>query len=307
MKLQGVTILRISDFRRFFDLDEFLAKKKEFSELITLYGARYFCDKPKEIYLCGVIKNWINGSTVNAKISDGQFYINGDKEKYELGVLKQQIDKYKNQLSFKDLYGLTALCLLAGANETNCTFVPDYGLIMGGDNGEAFVSLHNDVEYPQAKEMHDGAFRLRVIANIHAGHPIKITVGTQQMILKEKQCVTSIFSNSGCVTLLDREASDLPRIYAYLEPNGEYRCANLKISGAETSIIPNIASVWLEPGAGIAYITTKGEIVFDKDKCFALKQRLNNFQRNAEGRKLLAIKKTDNGHYILYTDSQIDY
>lgn len=314
MKLQGVIILRIADFQRFFDLDEFLVKKKEFFELMSQYGSRPFCNTPQERDLCGVVRNWINGDSFTADIRDSQFIINGanGRSSFPLGVLKAQVEKYRDKLGFKDIHGLTALYLLAGANDKTCSFIPDYGIFItekaGVDNGNNFISLHKDTELAKANSVSTNAFRLRVLANINVGGPVKVSVEKEETILQEGQCITAIFSDSGCVTLLDREASALPGVYAALVPDKAHKCANLKLShDGYTETIAGVTSVWVEPGVGVAYVTADGNVVYDKDKCYKLNSRVSIFNRNANGRKLLAIKKTDSGNYVLYTNTQIDH
>ena len=48
MKLQGVEILRISDFRRFFTIEEFILNKEAFSHLFSYIDVNLFCDTTEE-------------------------------------------------------------------------------------------------------------------------------------------------------------------------------------------------------------------------------------------------------------------
>lgn len=314
MKLQGVLILRISDFRRFFDLDEFLVKKQEFSELMRLQGSGPFCDTAKERFLCGIVRNWINRDPFLAEIKNDKFVVNCGNEKaaYPLGVLKTQVDKYKSQLGFKDLYGIVALCLLAGANRKDCAFTSDFGSLVnertGNDCGSAFVLLHKDTELPMADATAKGNFRIRVFANVNASSPVTVKTTKAEVTLQEGQCVTAVFSDSGCVALLPREAAALPTIHASLVPDKGNKRANLVISHeGQVKTIHGVASVWVEPGAGVAYVTDAGEVVYDAPKCYKLRSRLTIFDKCRGDRKLIAINKTDSGNYVLYTNSQIDY
>ena len=314
MKLQGVIILRITDFQRFFDLDEFLVKKDEFCELMKRYGSRPFCNTKQERDLCGVVRNWINGGVITAEIRNDHFIINGANGRFlfPLGVLKEQIDKYYEKLGFNDIYGLTALYLLAGVNNKDCSFIPDYGIFFNDKKGicteNSFISLHKDIVLPKAESKSKDVFRLCVLANINAGSPIRISIDNDEVVLKEGQCIAGVFSESGCVTLLNREASVPPSVYAVLIPNMTHKCADLQLStDGKTRSIAGVSTVWVEPGAGVAYVTAAGDVVYDKNLCYKLNSRVSIFKKNVKERKLLAIKKTDAGNYVLYTNSQIDH
>ncbi len=314
MKLQGVIILRISDFQRFFDLDEFLVKKNEFLELLARYGTRLFCNTLQERDLCGIVRNWLNGVPISAEISAGKLIVHGvnGRNCYPLGVLQEQIDKYSGKLGFKDLYGLTAVYLLAGVNKADCPFKPDYGIMVNEKtdtiSDENFISLHKDISLPVSDSASEGVFCVRVFANINAGIPIKVSTGDEEVILKEGQCVTAIFSDSGCVTLLCREISPMPGVYATMVPDKANKCANLVINrDSDTQVVTDVTSVWEEGGSDLAYVTAAGKVGYDKVKCYNLDRRLSVFFRNANGRKLLAIKKKPSGNYLLYTDTRIEY
>lgn len=126
--------------------------------------------------------------------------------------------------------------------------------------------------------------------------------------LQEGQCLTAVYSDSGCVALLPREAAELPTIHASLVSDKANKRANLVISReGRSKTIPGITSVWVEPGAGVAYVTDAGEVVYDAQKCYKLRSRLAIFDKCKGDRKLIAISKTDSGNYVLYTNSQIDY
>lgn len=313
MKLQGVIILRISDFQRFFDLEEFLVKNKEFLELMSLYGSRPFCKTAPERDLCGVVRNWLKGDSVTAEIKSGQLLIDGanGRSAFPLGRLKSEVEKYSDKLGFKDLYGLAALYILAGVNQNGSTLQPDFGVFYnhktGNDTQEDFISLHKDTDLPAAKSGSKGNFRLRTLANITAGRPIRLRAGEEEVTLNEGQCVTGIFSDDGCVTLLNSEASSLPSTHAILVPDKQHKRANLQLNHqGSTSIIPGVTSVWMETG-GAAYVTADGKVGYDPEKCYNLNNRLSLFFRYAKDRKLLAIKKTETGSYVLYTDKQIEY
>lgn len=331
MKLQGVIILRISDFQRFFDLEEFLVKNQEFLELMSQYGSGYFCKTGRPIVtthqlsspemrereeaiardLCGVVRNWLKGDSFTAEIKSDQLFIRGGSTALPLGRLKGEVDKYRDKLGFKDIYGLVALYILAGVNQPGSTLQPDFGVFYnhktGNDTQEDFISLHKDTVLPASKAGSKSNFRLRIFANLTAGRPIKLKAGAEEVTLKEGQCVTGIFSDDGCVTLLNSEASSLPSTHAILVPDKQHKRANLQLNHqGSTNTIPGVTSVWMETG-GAAYVTADGKVGYDPERCYNLNNRLSIFFSHAKDRKLLAIKKTENGSYVLYTDKQIEY
>lgn len=306
--------MRISDFRSFFDFDEFLVKKQEFADLLRQRGTRAFCNTIRERVLCGIVRNWINREPITAKIKNGNFVVNsgGEKFTFPLGGLAEQVDKYSSQLGFKDLYGLVALCILVGGDRKDSTFNADFGNFVneknGNDSGRAFVSLYKDTELPVAAPVACGCFRTRVFANLNSGRAVVLKAGSNEITLQEGQCVVAVFAETGCVALLPRQAADLPSLHAELVPDKANMRANLVVSReGRPELITGVTSVWIEPGAGVTYVTDSGQVVFNEAKCYKLSSRLQTFNRHSNDRKIIAIKKSENNNYVIYTTSQIDY
>lgn len=314
MKLQGIIILRSTDFKRYFDLEEFLVKKNEFLALMSQFGAKQFSNTDEEVNLCGIVRSWLKGDPIGAEIKSDRLLISGPdgNSPFTLGVLKDEIEKYRDKLGFKDLYGLTALYLLAGVNERGCSFRPDFATFLRFKNGnelkDDFISLHKDIVLKKAPPVSNGSFRLCTLANLTAGAPVRVDAGDEIVILKEGQCVTGIFTDEGCITLLNRECSGFPNIYAELIPDKHSKQPDLRIyrDGA-TEVIHGVSTVWIEADKYIAYVKTDGSAVYDLVRCYNLNNRISLYNKHNKNHKLLAIKKTDNGNYVLYTDSQIEY
>ena len=78
--MQGVTILRISDFRRFFTLGEFLYKKEQFYQMFIeeqrcycAFGnksdALMFVDNEREFYLLRILCQWLENPDKEITVS----------------------------------------------------------------------------------------------------------------------------------------------------------------------------------------------------------------------------------------------
>ena len=60
MKMNGVIILRISDFKRFFNFQEFWSQKEEFINLFNQEGyVDFFCNTEEEKILCKCTLDWL--------------------------------------------------------------------------------------------------------------------------------------------------------------------------------------------------------------------------------------------------------
>lgn len=136
IKLQNVIIMRISDFRRFFNLREFWNKRDEFFkqfEFINCEGKSereysLFVDNEKEKLLLAQFCNWIcepNKELCSVKMDQQELKIDDSKggvQSCPLGLLQPYIDnaKKQNRLTNKQIIGLTLLYLLLDADK-NCS------------------------------------------------------------------------------------------------------------------------------------------------------------------------------------------
>ena len=124
--LQGVIILRVTDFRRFFDWEEFWIKKDSFIALWRNESYRkFFVNNEKEYYLVLRFYEWLlnpNKELQKIKLESTELKIEnctGDTLVYPLGRLQDEIEKTKkqNQLTNKTIIGYTLLYLLLGAKK----------------------------------------------------------------------------------------------------------------------------------------------------------------------------------------------
>lgn len=328
--LQEVIILRISDFRRFFNLGEFWSKKDEFLTLFKQEIARrvetptkpqeeyFFVDNREEFYLLKKIYEWqMNPSQELFKVNLGSSEVKietneGDVIVYPLGRIAEHIEntKKQNRLTNKTILGITLLYLLLNANEHDSDISIEYG---EGVNSLGFS--HDDIkEFNQCWEnvtlntTSKVEFPLRrcLFVNANRSKVISVVYGNDVVELNPNDCVIGLFSGSNCYKLLINKVTDSD-ITLNLKINYNGTSTILEVYKSEgVSFIPDVISMAIEPGGYLVYCKSNGEMQYDS-QCFALGQRIKNFMKLECSRQLLAFTRDSYGNYILYTTNEINY
>lgn len=331
--LQGVVILRISDFRRFFDWGEFWAKKEDFISLFRSEINRrvesqtkpqeeyYFVDNDSEFYLMQRLYEWLvnpNKELQRIKLDSTELKIEtntGDTIVYPLGRLQTEIENIKkqNKLTNKTIIGYTLLYLFLGGNERNSRTRIDFGFTTS-PNTKA-----NDYEIKEFEPRWDDvllhkieqpSYPLRrcIIVNKNQSKDISVICGNDTVSLKTNECVIGLFCGDKCLLLLDNVASDYDSK------------VTLKLSTKGTSLIPicevhrstgieyieGVSSIAAEADGNIVYSTMDGDICYNKE-CFSLDLRITSFKEKDYSKDLLAFKKDISGNYIFYCKNKINY
>ena len=331
--LQGVVILRISDFRRFFDWGEFWAKKEDFISLFRSEINRrvesqtkpqeeyYFVDNDSEFYLMQRLYEWLvnpNKELQRIKLDSTELKIEtntGDTIVYPLGRLQTEIENIKkqNKLTNKTIIGYTLLYLFLGGNERNSRTRIDFGFTTS-PNTKA-----NDYEIKEFEPRWDDvllhkieqpSYPLRrcIIVNKNQSKDISVICGNDTVSLKTNECVIGLFCGDKCLLLLDNVASDYDSK------------VTLKLSTKGTSLIPicevhrstgieyieGVSSIAAEADGNIVYSTMDGDICYNKE-CFSLDLRITSFKEKDYSKDLLAYKKDISGNYIFYCKNKINY
>ena len=320
--LQGVIILRVTDFRRFFDWEEFWIKKDSFIALWRNESYRkFFVNNEKEYYLVLRFYEWLlnpNKELQKIKLESTELKIEnctGDTLVYSLGRLQDEIEKTKkqNQLTNKTIVGYTLLYLLLGANDRKSQFKIDFGTTLNistkASNNEIkeFEPRWDDIILNKIEQP---VYPLRrcIIVNKNQNKDISVICGNNSVSLKTNECVIGLFCGDKCLLLLDNVASDYDSK------------VTLKLSIKGTSLIPicevhrstgieyieGVSSIAVEADGNIVYSTMDGDVCYNKD-CFSLDLRISSFKEKEYSKDLLAFKKDSSGNYIFYCKNKINY
>lgn len=310
MRMQGVIILRVSDFRRFFNLPEFWKKREEFLKLAKSELAGIFCDNEDEQVLFEALKNWCSGRVLRAELKSEELIVeNGimGSKHFFLGRLGAEVKSCRALLGPRNLIGLTVLYLLLGANRKDSKIPLEYSLLASLQTGnvvEDTVLLFSDRTF-ESTDTFVAPLRRCVIANMHEGQ-VSVKAGQRIVILNAGECVVGLFCGNACYRLLPNVAmDDVSSRWVRLWMNPKTYRPSLKISNQES--IEGISSFWVEPGVGVAYTTFDGKVHFDENSCYLLKTRLDSFYRSRPNDKLLAIEVDEGRNYVLYSEAHVSY
>lgn len=109
MKMNGVIIMRISDFKRFFDFQEFWSHKEEFINLFNQEGyLDFFCNTEEEKILCKCILDWLKDKNSFENVNNLRRIINNRER--EISRIKDILKAHN--LSNSTIRGLISLFLL---------------------------------------------------------------------------------------------------------------------------------------------------------------------------------------------------
>lgn len=331
--LQGVIILRISDFRKFFDWGEFWAKREEFIALFrgemnrrveTLSKPQqeyYFVDDDAEFYLMRKFYEWMVNPEVElqrVKMEQSELRIetnSGEVLVYPLGRLQEKIAcvRKQNMLTAKTIIGYTLLYLLLGADDVKNDISIDYGLAANNQaNGQMcqikeFEPRWDDVVLTKVDKP---VFPLRrcVIVNKNTLKDIAVVCGEARVLLQPNECVVGIFCGDRCLQLLDNAATENDtKISMKLTVKGDSLVPGCEVHRDSGVVyIENVASMAVDPYGDIVYSTMDGKIHYN-EKCFRICVRVATFKQMEYSKDFLALKVDAYGNYIFYCKNKIDY
>lgn len=328
IKLQNVIIMRITDFRRFFDLREFWNQRDEFFkqfEFINCWGKTerdysLFVDNEKEKLLLAQFCNWIcepGKELCSVKLDRRELKIDdlkGGVQSCPLGLLQPYIEnaKKQNKLTNKQIIGLTLLYLLLGADRNCSNIKVEYQIYSANgssiDSLEEFNSCWEDRELPTTNII-EYPLKRCVFANMNSSKDIHIRCGSEKVILKPRDCVVGLFCSSKCYKLLPNEVSDTDKrttLKLTLNSNSS-SMPGLEIHKPDgIKYIDNVVAVAIENGGYPVYVTSDGVVHYDSS-CFALGQRIRAFLKKECHKDLLAFTRDCNGNYAFYTSNEINY
>ena len=327
--LQGVIILRISDFRRFFNRDEFWSKKKDFIELFKHEISRrnethdkfkeeyYFVSNDREFYLMKKFYEWLIEPTVELqriKLEKTELKIETDDGLslvYELGRLEDKIlsVRQQNRLNGKSILGYTLLYLLLGANERALDFPIEYGCeefdaVKGSVSVKDYNRCSQNISLEQTTEL---AYPIRrcVFVNVDKNKKdVVVSSGKQAVKLQYGDCVIGVFCKNKCYKLLPSTITKpgialTLKLKASLDDNRVYLEMH---TGTQLLTIPDVYSIGMDSNNQPVYLSSTGELHFAA-RNFVLSQQYNGFKRN-EGTEIVAIEVLDNS-MVIYTESAV--
>lgn len=205
--LQGVIITRVSDFRRFFEWNEFWAKKKYF---ISLFGEEtdrqirqkrierkedyyyYFVNNDADFYLLHKFYHWLinpKKEQQGVRLEPTEMKIESEEGNtlvYALGRLQEYIINVKKQnvITNNTIIGYTLLYLLLKAEEPNSDIKIKYEPF---DENSFFNILYEDMQFSMGEIKYP--LKLKVFSNSDRKH---ITINGNQ--LEPMDCVAGIFN-----------------------------------------------------------------------------------------------------------------
>lgn len=301
MKLQGVNILRITDFRRFFDYTEFENQKKEFVKLLKSENdIKLFCDTEEEEKICKYVIDWIKGGESCKQIifeDNSKFSLNRDK--YKLGRLSNIVPSLREKISPNNVGGLLFLYLLLGADKEDSDITLDFDFLLSSPH---YDCLHNDKEYESVK-LPEYPLSRRIVANI-GNKAIKVKYGNEEIELLPEACAVALFSSEGkCFKILPHTLSNNNGLTLYLKFNRKNHVPYMEIhdKSKDVKIIEGVYSMALDNRRGV-YLDAEGVLTYLNGTCYAIKNVYENFKSEEEKNEvLLAFERSDEG-YIFYTN-----
>lgn len=316
MKLQGVEILRISDFRRFFNIEEFIQGKRAFAQLFSVVDIATFCDSDDEHALCSQLRLWCMGQPLSASIDQLSKQVNIPLYgSIALGYVYDVQKQYCQSLKPTERVAMACLCLLLGSycTEKEAKYIYDY---IGGDKSmQRFVSLSTNVDLVQyCAQPYEPRYRV-IYANLFFEKEFVVKCGRRVENLRKGECVVAIHTPKGCIALLPRTAfaNDLnARLMINPKTRQPYlSVVNLKDLKSEEKY-KNVASFWIEEGRGLIYTTFDNHVkkAFGREEeqndfssCYTFNQEYKLFCKCYSNKLLLAIAKT-NGNYTFYSTTK---
>lgn len=305
LTINNVIILRNSDLKRFFDIEEFWIQRQEFIDTVKSRTIDLFFDSDKEKECFTLFCLWSSQKgTVQAEFKGETLYARVDNRDrvYALGRLTQPINSASKQLSMKDRIGMTLMYLMLGADETNSSIDISYDFLLSHSEGKSGIPSGDYIikydDWNIVKDEFSDTIHRKIIVN-KSSHAITISSGNQSETLMPMECVVGLFSNEGCYRLLPHHI---------VSPDGGLQlrlvcgnnCANLEIHKEDKrDVIIGVSSIFIEKGNNPIYLKNDGVMVYDKSCCYAFDRDLNNYKKN-HGNKMIVGFDVIDGFYKFF-------
>lgn len=308
--LKGVIILRISDFRRFFDFGEFWFKKEDFFKLFKQEINRrvesptkpieeyFFVNNKKEFCLLQKVYDWLtnpskellkvklNATEVIIEANDGELLV------YPLGRLKDYIEdaKKQNQLTKKSILGYTLLYLLLNANEHNSDISINFPSNTSSLSIKDFNRCWNDVVLESITTI-EFPLRRCVFVNANPIKDIKIKLENKTLVLHKNDSVIGVFCGNKCYKLLPNSLTNSDKeITLKLKSNSVSNVITLEIHKPDKiEKIDDVVSIGIDSNGKPVYMRSDGKIYFES-KNFTIQQQYEGFIKQYDISEAIALE-----------------
>ena len=320
IKLQGVIILRISDFRRYFSFHEFWQKKDDFLKLFQqeFYQSceeiqpYLFSDTQEEAILVYKLSQWLENpkkELCNLKLYNDSLKVEdtiGNVHSYNLGKLSSYIEEAKrNNLTNKMIVGLTLLYLLLDANKESSNIKIEYFNHLETSQISSFNDfniLYDDIVLERANSITQGLRRC-VFINKNSHKNINIVLENVVYKLEPNTCVVAVFVGDLCYDLLPNlivnQDLGITVKLSVNNQNNTPRCEIHKV-GTNVEVIPNVLAIAIDKSGKIIYLDSAGRMHYD-NVAFDTYFRIKSFLSNNPGQRIIGFKEDISGNLIFYT------
>ena len=324
--MQGVTIVRISDFRRFFTLGEFLYKKEQFYQMFIeeqrcycAFGnksdALMFVDNEREFYLLRILCQWLENPDKEITVSTldkDVLYVpgkNGEKVLFQLNRLVPYINEAKkqNRLTKKSILGLTVLYLLLGANEQDSDIPVVYELQTVGLQLKDFNECWDDVDIEKGDGLMFPLHR-RIFVNANPQKPITVTWGIKNTVLQPKECLIGLFYGNACHVLLPGKITSYQnKVSLRLTADVETKRTRMEVHTPSDGVVyhDDVVSMALANGLPV-WATSDGDIRCP-DCCYAFIKRKEAFKKMKYANDFLAFVQESDDNYVFYATNNVNH
>lgn len=299
MKIQGIEILRISDFRRFFDYADFFANREEYAKMFASLDMDIFTNDLRERALIAQLRNWAAGRNMNASFRDGKLSLPSAGWQ-SLDKIEPVLKPYSERLSTADRAALAYLFLLMADSWTPDMMTEACECLVGGGVKGDMVTLLKDTVFTQGKLEYKGVSR-RYLVNLRKSDGISVRCGDRSVRLRQGDCVVGIFNDDAeCITLLPNKCvcNDGKMTMALKIDNNGKPFVEIR-TDAGCRRVADVASFWIEPGNFPVICRTEGTLSYDP-QCFALNMRYQAFKKRNPDAVILAAEENNQLYSFYY-------
>ncbi len=325
MKLNGVLIFRITDFRRYFDFPSFWSEKDEFFRLVKPYDILddFFFDTEQEKKYCAVLFRclrrydnlWTEIRSAGTK-SVFITYVSDNcrqrmHEPFIHELTETQIRCYRLiESKSKDRYavlGLFSLYMMLGYMPDETEVYSALDVIGGRDTGldDSVVPLREDMVLVSYDEWETPEYPLMIKTLVNMGiSDIRISPDKNSRrdstVLKQGECVNCIFHENKCYRILKHKDSKGGFDFR-IQYNSRTRKTDLqikKILSGETRDIEDVVSFYADNSG---YVLVKSDGSYYLHQLVTMAKFLNNLQQES----ILTVSKDENGIIRVVTAENI--
>lgn len=273
--------MRITDFKRFFLLQEFWASRHEFVDLVEAHVNTFF-DTADEVKLWkNIVLPWLVDNVELEKMfnyEDSKItFVNG--QSFPCGRINFDDfeTKYKGTLTLRSFLGLTALYFLLGANDEGSDIPLEYEVFAAVKSGRSiggYRLCYKSLSFNPSSIPTKFPLERQVLINANEHLPITIASGDDGITLQANECVVGIFDAEGnCYKLLPNKVTDEEhKITLRIIPDKRtYHPMMKKETTAGVEKLSEVYSIGIESGGFPVYLTGDGVLHFDRN-CYRLSQ-----------------------------------